>query len=202
MDFPVNKAAGTAKRRRRWARWVLWALAVLLSIASWSQVAKSATFPRAVAEHPVRTEATVTSLYINGLGGDPGVEYKYSVGGHSFTGSGDGRLGGESMPLQRGEKVAIEYAASQPSESCTCDAAQQAPPSTETSILTAAGLTLPLLVLVGRTVPGLARTRQSWFEPVRGWEWLPFVLGILLAAVVGVLFLAYLIAPSVEGWSP
>ena len=197
----MDAATRTGKRKRRWLRWLLWAVAVVACLGGWSGVVKSATFPRAVAEHPIRTEATVTQSYINGFGGDPGVEYEYRVGRRVFKGSGDGRLGGESMPLQRGERVAIEYAADAPSESCTCDAAREAPSSLRASILLAAALTLPLVVLLWRTVPRLARTRKSWFEPVRGWEWVPFVAGILLALAFGALVLAYILAPSVEGWS-
>jgi hypothetical protein len=202
MGVPEDHATSAVKRKRRWGFLLLWVIAILISIGGWSQLVKSATFPRAVAKHPVRTEATVTSFYINGPGGDPGVEYEYSVNGHLFRGSGDGRLGGEPMPLQRGYKVAVEYAAGQPSESCTCDAVREEPPSIQASFLTAAGLTFPLLVLVLRSAPRLVRTRQSWFVPVRGWNWLPFLLGIILAAAMGALLLAYLLAPAVEGWSP
>ena len=202
MDVAADNATSRVGRKRLWGFLILWILAILISVGAWSQLVKSATFPRAVANHPVRTEATVRQSYINGLGGDPGVEYEYMVDGRVFTGSGDGRLGGEPMPLKKGAKIAIEYAAGQPSESCTCDASREEPPSVEASSLTAAGLTLPLLVLVSWRVPRLVRSRQSWFVPVRGWDWLSFLLGIILAAAMGALFLAYLLAPAVEGWSP
>jgi hypothetical protein len=188
------------RRKRRWPIRLLWVVAAFACLGGVSIVAESATFPRAVAEHPVRTQATVTQSYINGLGGDPGVSYEYRVGGRVYDGSGNGKLGGEPMPIPRGGAVAIEYAATAPSESCTCDAASEAPPSLRSAILMAAALSLPLAALLWRAARRLARTRRSWFVPVRGSEWVPFVGGIVLAAALGALFLAYLVAPAVEKW--
>jgi len=185
------------RRERRWPRWLLWAVAVLACLGGFSTVVKSATFPRAVAQHPVRVKATVTDSYINGFGGDPGVDYEYRVGGRLYAGSGNGKLGGEPMPLQRGGKVAIEYAADAPAESCTCDAVH-APPSLRSAILIAAVLTLPLVVLLWRRVPRWVGTRHSWFSPpdsVGGW--IGLLLGLLVAIPVGALVLAYFFAPSV-----
>jgi hypothetical protein len=157
-------------------------------------IVKSVTFPRAVAEHPVRTNAVVTQVYINGIGGDPAVDYSYRVNGRVFAGSGDGRLGDEDLlSLHPGDPVAIEYAADAPSESCTCDAVRDAPPSLLASILVAALLTIPLAILVWRRAPWWARTRNEWFVPVRGLgEWAGFLGGILVV----VMPLAYLCASA------
>jgi len=159
------------------------------------------TFPYAVAKHPVRIEATVTESYINGLGGDPRVDYKYRVAGRLYTGSGDGKLGHESLlDLHPGDPVAIEYAAEVPSESCTCDAAREKPPSTTTTILLAVVLSLPLMVLLSRSVKRWRLNRVLWFEPVHGFgEWVGFLGGILVAVLFVLVALAYLIAPSVGG---
>jgi hypothetical protein len=154
-------------------------------------VVESATYPRAVAAHPVRAQATVTQAYINGPGGDPGVDYEYRARGHMFTGSGTGKLGHEDLAsLRPGDTVAIEYAAGQPSQSCTCDATGEAPPSVPSSVLIAAVLTIPLALLVGRGVPRWRRTRGEWFVPVHGiGEWVGFIGGV----VVGALALFYFI---------
>ena len=196
----MDAATQTGKRKRRWLPWALWAVAVVACLGGWSGVVKSAAFPRAVAEHPIRIEATVTRSYVNGFGGDPGVDYEYRVGGRVYKGSGNGKLGGEPMPLPRGDLVAVEYAANTQSESCTCDAVGEAPRAVRSAILIAAALSLPLAALLWRPVPRLVRTRRSWLVPVRGWDWLPFVGGIVLAFVFGALLLAYFVAPSVEAW--
>jgi hypothetical protein len=190
-----------SQQERRWGKRRLWAAAVLACLIGLSQLVKSATFPHAIAEHPVRANATVTAVYINGLGGDPGVDYRYVVAGNTYTGSGDGKLGNEPLlRLHPGDPVAIEYAARAPSESCTCDAASEAPPSPTITALIAALLALPLAVLLSRWVPRWAATRHSWFAPVRGLgEWLALALGLLVAAFVIVVGVAYFIAPAVGG---
>jgi hypothetical protein len=166
----------------------------LACLAGLVGLVKSVTFPRAVAEHPVRANAAVTQVYINGIGGDPRVDYMYRVRGRAFVGSGDGTLGHEDLlSLHPGDAVAIEYAADVPSESCTCDAARDAPPSLVTSILTAAALTVPLAVLLWRRAPRWVRTRDEWFVPVRGLgEWVGLLGGVLVAVIV----LAYAFAST------
>src|ERR1700694_5670905 len=145
---------GAPPRKRRWLQRLLWSVAVLAFVGGLLGVVKSATFPRAIAEHPVRTEATVKAIYINGLGGDPGVDYRYRVAGRAFTGSGDGKLGHEPLlALHPGDLVAIEYAADAPSKSCTCDAAREVPMSVISAIFLAAVLTLPLAILFSRSMP-------------------------------------------------
>lgn len=185
-------------RKRRWAKRLLWVVAVLACLGGLSLVVESATFPRAVADHPVRTQATVTQVYINGLGGDPAVDYEYSGAGRTFTGSGNGKLGNEPLlSLHPGDRVAVEYAAGAPAESCTCDAAREAPPSLIASILIAAALTLPVAMLLWRRVPRWMRNRQASFVPVHGFgESVAFLGGILVAIAFGVIALAYFVAPS------
>jgi hypothetical protein len=135
-------------RTPRWLGWLLWAVAATTFVGGIYGLFKSATFPRAVGEHPVRTEATVTQSVINGFGGDPSVEYEYRVGGHLYKGEGFGKLGHESILLPRGANVTIEYAADAPSESCTCDAARELPAPVSTAGTTAALLALPLLAMI------------------------------------------------------
>jgi hypothetical protein len=187
------------RRKRRWPTWVLWAVAVFACLAGLGEVIKSATFPRAIAEHPVRTEATITAVYINGLGGDPAADYRYTVRGHLHTGSGNGGLGHEDLlRLQPGDQVAIDYAAHAPSESCTCDAASELPVSVPTAIAVAGILALPFLVLMYRSVPRWRRDHRSWFVPVHGFgEWVGFLGGILAAIAFLLIMLAYFVAASV-----
>lgn len=189
------------QHERRWARRLLWAAALLACLIGLTEFVKSATFPRAIARHPIRADARVTAVYINGLGGDPGVDYRYVAAGKVYAGSGDGKLGNEPLlRLRPGDPVAIEYAARDPSESCTCDAASEAPPSPSISALIAAVLALPLAVLLWRGVPRWVATRHSWFAPVRGFgEWLALVIGLLVAGLVIVIAFAYFIAPAVGG---
>jgi Protein of unknown function (DUF3592) len=181
--------------------WVLWLAAVFACVAGLSGVVKSVTFPRVIAEHPVRTEATVTEVYINGLGGDPAIDYRYQAAGHEYSGSGNGGAGHEDLlSLRAGDRVAIEYAGGAPSRSCTCNAASELPVSVPTAILVAAILTLPLAVLFSRSVPRWHRSRRSWFVPVRGFgEWVGFLAGILIAIAFLLVAVAYFIAPSVGG---
>jgi hypothetical protein len=189
------------QQERRWGKRLLWAAAVLACLIGLSQLVKNATFPHAIAEHPVRANATVTAVYINGLGGDPRVDYRYVVAGNTNTGSGDGKLGNEPLlRLHPGDPVAIEYAGQAPSESCTCDAASEAPPSPTMAALIAALLGLPLAVLLWRATPRWVANRHSWFAPARGFgERLALALGLLVAGFVIVVGLAYFIAPAVGG---
>lgn len=187
-------------RRWRGSRWVtalLWAVAVLAFLGGLIEVVHSATFPRAIASHPVRTEATVTESNINGLGGDPGVSYRYRVAGHEYTGSGSGKL--DNGQLRSGDPVTIEYAAGDPGESCTCDAVHDLPPSIESSTVIAGLLSLPLLILVARRVRRVSLVRPSWFHPVHGvGEWVGF-LGGLAVALLFLFFMAlYFLAAAVE----
>jgi hypothetical protein len=80
--------------------------------------------PAALRKQPVDARATVTDVYINGFGGDPTVAYAFDVEGATYKGSGTGgELGnGDVQKLGVGDSVSIQYAATDPSLSCTCDA--------------------------------------------------------------------------------
>ncbi len=81
--------------------------------------------PAALHDNPVKARAVVTDLYIDGFGGDETAAYKYVVKGHTYVGSGrGGQLGnGDVFDLNTGDALTIEYAATNPAVSCTCDAA-------------------------------------------------------------------------------
>jgi hypothetical protein len=109
------------------------------------------TFPTAIAEHPVRAEGIATASIINGFGGDPAVEYRYTVAGRTYQGQGNGELGHQRPEFMRpGDPVAIEYAADAPSESCTCDAVAKQPGSTAGNAIAAVLLCAPLCILLIR----------------------------------------------------
>jgi hypothetical protein len=187
-------------RNLRWVTALLWAGAVFAFLGGSIAIVHSATFPRAIASHPVRAEATVTESYINGFGGDPGVSYQYRVAGHEYKGSGNGDLGHEQVSnLRPGDPVAIEYAAGDPGESCTCNAARDAPESTSSAAVLAGVLSLPLLILVGRRTTRPRFVRPTWFEPVHGFgEWVGFIGGLAVALVFGLIVLAYFVAAAVQ----
>jgi hypothetical protein len=142
-----------ARRRPAWRRRLVWILAAFAALSGFGVALRSATFPRGVARDPVRVEAQVSDVYINGLGGDPGVHYRYRVGGRQYSGFGDGALGQENLlALHPGDPVAIEYARDQPSQSCTCNATSGEPGSTPVSIALAFVLIAPLGALSIRSI--------------------------------------------------
>ena len=142
--------AGRAGPRRGWRFYVAIGAAGLgmlfVVVAGW----KHLTFPATVARHPVRAEAVVTARVINGLGGDPAIEYRYTVEGRTYKGEGNGELGHEGPEAARGTRVAIEYAATDPSESCTCDAESKRPESMASALIVGGVLCLPLCILITR----------------------------------------------------
>ena len=111
MGASATAADGRPRRRSRWRTRVIWVVAALAFFFGLVALVQGLTFPRAIAKHPVRTEATISSVYINGLGGDPAVDYRYRVAGRVYTGWGTGQLGREALlELHPGDPVAIEYA--------------------------------------------------------------------------------------------
>lgn len=151
MDDRPGTATPQAKRAHRWSERLLWAAGVLAFLCALVLSWHSVTFPSAIAKHPVRADGTVTASVISGLGGDPAVEYRYTVAGRTYKGEGNGELGHQRPEFMRpGDAVAIEYAADAPSESCTCNSASKQPPSTAMTALLAVLLSLPLGVLVTR----------------------------------------------------
>ena len=132
MDISLAGSRGVGRSavplRQVWRRRLVWILAAFAAWSGLDVTYHSATFPREVASNPVRVEAKVSDVYINGFGGDPGVDYRYRVAGRDYSGSGDGALGQENLPaLHPGDPVAIEYARGSPSQSCTCNARSSQP---------------------------------------------------------------------------
>jgi hypothetical protein len=104
-------------------RFWLWLIALLLALAG-PLILFHGPANDELRQHPINARAIVTNVYINGFGGDPTVDYQFDVDGHRYIGSGTGgELGnGNVLDLTFGSSVAIQYAASDPSLSCTCDA--------------------------------------------------------------------------------
>ena len=164
MDAENEKPSPpVAGRRRRWVIPLMWGVAIFCALAAVDSVWHLLTFPTAIAEHPVRAEGTVTANIINGFGGDPALQYRYTVAGRTYKGEGKGELGHQSPESMRhGDPVAIEYAANAPSESCTCDAVATQPGSTASTVVIAALLCVPLsILLVRRWARPRARTDES-----------------------------------------
>ena len=132
----------------------MWGVAIFCACGAVLVIWHLLTFPTAIAEHPVRAEGTVTARIINGFGGDPAVEYRYTVSGRTYKGQGNGELGPRGLESMRpGDPIAIEYAAGAPSESCTCDAVAKQPGSTAANVIAAVLLCAPLCILLIRTLP-------------------------------------------------
>ena len=101
-----------------------WTLALLFALSAPLVVLNGHTSKRTqdFRRNPVRTTAHVTQAYIDGFGGDPTIDYQFSVNGRTYYGSGTGgQLGnGDVLRLSPGSSVAIEYSALDPTLSCTC----------------------------------------------------------------------------------
>jgi hypothetical protein len=101
-----------------------WVVAVSCFLGGAGSAFSALTFPQALAQHPIPATATVTDHFIDGFGGDPNVDYRYTVQGRTYTGYGIGGLGGRfALDLHVGDPVAIVYARDSPGASCTCDPA-------------------------------------------------------------------------------
>ena len=162
MDISLAGSRGVGRSavplRQVWRRRLVWILAAFVTFSGLDVTYHRATFPREVASNPVRVEAEVSDVYINGFGGDPGVDYRYRVAGRDYSGSGDGALGQENLlALHPGDPVAIEYARGSPSRSCTCNARSSQPASLPTAIALALVLMAPLATL---SVRKLTRRRR------------------------------------------
>src|SRR5579862_4378858 len=122
---PVPRRAGRPGDRRRSAiRLAGWLGSVLLALLGVGLVWGPDAVPPPLHDHPVRTHAVITDLYINGVGGDEVADYKYVVDGHTYFGFGPGgELGnGDIFSHNPGDAIIIEYAATRPALSCSCDA--------------------------------------------------------------------------------
>lgn len=83
-------------------------------------------FPTDLARHSVPGNAVVTDSFINGFGGDPAVDYTYTVHGRSYGGWGEHVPGNpDLLSVTPGRIIPIEYASSNPAHSCTCDAGKE-----------------------------------------------------------------------------
>jgi hypothetical protein len=103
----------------------------------------------------VRSFGTVSQTVIDGFGGDPAIDYRYTVAGRTYSGHGKGELGGEHpLALHPGDKVAIEYSAREPSASCTCNARSDFRRNLPVNV----ALTLLLLLPLGLVL----RCRYRW----------------------------------------
>jgi hypothetical protein len=99
-----------------------WVLAVVCCLGSAYAAVTTLTFPQTLAQHPIPATATVTGHFIDGFGGDPNVDYTYTVQGRTYKGYGTGALGGTpALDLHDRDPVAIMYARDSPGASCTCD---------------------------------------------------------------------------------
>jgi hypothetical protein len=92
----------------------------LAIVGAWQ--AFETTFNPAVAairQHPVAVTGTVVEVVIDGFGGDPALDYTYSVGGQRFHGHDVGSYRtGNVLEKKPGDHVPVEYAAAMPEVSC------------------------------------------------------------------------------------
>lgn len=139
--------------------WLIWGVAIFCAWGAVLVIWHQLTFPIGIAKDPVRTEGTVSAKVINGFGGDPAVQYRYTIAGRTYKGEGNGELGHQNPESMRpGDLVAIEYAADSPSESCTCDAVAKRPGSTAENVIATVLLCAPLcILLIRRWAPRRAR---------------------------------------------
>jgi hypothetical protein len=78
----------------------------------------SASSPKGFAR-PTTTRAVVTDEFINGFGGDPAVDYRFSVGRRRYTGY---AVAGRDYhgKLKKGDRIRITYDGANPAKSCLC----------------------------------------------------------------------------------
>jgi hypothetical protein len=196
----ADEPPGVVARNPWWKAVLVWAVSTGLCLAGLLGLVSSATFPRAIASYPVRVEATVTAIYEGGFSPDPSLTYRYVVNGVEYTGSSDGNPGGKPIPdLHPGDLVAIEYAASAPDESCSCDARREAPMSMTAAIVLTAFLSLPLLILMVWRPSQTRLTRPTWFQPLDAiGEWLGFLLGGTIALLLAAYLLLLLVSTAIQ----
>jgi hypothetical protein len=71
------------KPARRRLQWLWWTLAVFAFLTGLLTAGEAATYPGELGRQPVRATAKATSIGIDGFGGDPYVDYRYTVNGHT-----------------------------------------------------------------------------------------------------------------------
>jgi hypothetical protein len=147
-----------ASRRRRVAIWVGRVTAAFAFLGgAWAAFA-AASFPSALAHDPVRVQGTVTDTFINGFGGDPAVDYRYSVAGRSYRGWGTGGSGyPDLLSLKPGDGIQVFYARGAPSKSCACNPSDEA--ASLGGYLVDGAFTLPLPILIARAIQRRHRHR-------------------------------------------
>lgn len=69
--------------------------------------------------HPATTTATVTGAFVNGIGGDPAVDYRFAVAGHPYSGY---AVAGTDYhgELRKGDRITVTYEVGDPAKSCLC----------------------------------------------------------------------------------
>ena len=76
----------------------------------------------AIRQHPVSATGTVVQVVIDGFGGDPAVDYTYTVAGSSYRGHDIGSDAiGEVLDKEPGDPIPIQYAATMPGISCVAE---------------------------------------------------------------------------------
>src|SRR5438067_6782605 len=76
----------------------------------------------AIRQHPVSTTGTVVQVVIDGFGGDPAVDYTYTVAGNSYPGHDVGSdATGDVLDKKPGDPIPIQYASTMPGVSCVAD---------------------------------------------------------------------------------
>lgn len=151
VPVPPSRRQGRVRRAPGWAGAGFGVVAAGFVVIAYLMA------PDVPADHSVTTRATVVDVFIDGMGGPLAVDYRYSVGGHTYTGWGEGgELGnGDAGERRSGDTVTIRYSTVDPSISCTCDPNDRDRAVTSIS----AGIcVLPAVLLVARA---LRRRRNS-----------------------------------------
>ncbi len=145
--YGISAAMGVPRRSRVALLIAALAVAGLCFVAGLETVWGSLTFPSALARHPVTATATVVDTFINGFGGDPAVDYSYTVNGQSYRGWGERDPGHpDLLSVKPGTPIPIEYAQAKPADSCTCNAAQHG--HSTPGVVEGAAVMVPLPALV------------------------------------------------------
>ena len=122
------------------------AVAALFFLGGVATAWEALTFPSGLAHHPVNGTAVVLDSFINGFGGDPAVDYGYTLQGRSYRGWGESVPGNLDFPVKPGTVIPIQYARDNPADSCTCDAAHHT--QGWKAFLEGAAGTLPLVIVL------------------------------------------------------
>jgi hypothetical protein len=149
----VAPAAARTRNRTRSRRIVsilAWSVAAFALLVGLEMALDMHAFPHALSRDPVVTKAVVTDSFINGMGGDPAVDYRYVVNSRTYTGwgTGDGVDHPDLLSVRKGAAIEIRYARSVPSQFCFCEPSSES--ATVGGYLFSALLVLPLPLLIIR----------------------------------------------------